>query len=564
MLATVSTAVSLLLGEAVIRFFGVAPEIKVIELGSESCIYQRSTNPILGFELKPNFRCAKPDLIQSYERTNSHGQRDGARSIHKAEGVRRILLLGDSVVEGYGLREDDTISRQLEIIDSTGKTEVLNFGVSAYCTRAEIELLETKGLQFDPDEVVLVFVENDFDNFNREAFPLGGTIQRPPLATTLFANSHLFRATSVKLDLFHLGAEADPVQWNQNAIGDNNVVEGIRRLRALADRGTFRATIAVWPRFLNHEIVDVHVMPGSDRVLVIESLAELYGIPCFRLSHYFRQHWNSTADVANPRLHYTSGDELHPSREGARVAALAIQRYLSKDAVQPMPNKVVGDAGRAIEVARQLGSATPNYARVHNQLGSKLVKSGDLQAAMHEFNRALEEDSQNAVAHNNLGVVYERMSNEEQAQKHFVRAVELQSDFAHAHFNLSRLLVRQGRVKAATLGLQRVLAIDPHHVGALNLFGAELGKRKRFAEAESYLERAVLLAPEHAEAHNNLGVVYAAQGQLAQAARQFQTALEADPAHPRARQNLRSVQTALDQLPSEDGQDPSDQAKPGP
>ena len=49
---------------------------------------------------------------------------------------------------------------------------------------AEIELLETKGLAFEPDVVVLVFVENDFDNFNREAFPLGGTIAVSVLAVT--------------------------------------------------------------------------------------------------------------------------------------------------------------------------------------------------------------------------------------------------------------------------------------------------------------------------------------------------------------------------------------------
>ena len=79
-------------------------------------------------------------------------------------------MLGDSVVEGVGLRDlDDTVSRQLEKLYPDGRTEVLNFGVSAYCTLAEVELLEVKGLAFDPDVVILVFVENDYLNFNREA-----------------------------------------------------------------------------------------------------------------------------------------------------------------------------------------------------------------------------------------------------------------------------------------------------------------------------------------------------------------------------------------------------------
>ena len=75
----------------------------------------------------------------------------------------------------------------------------------AYCTRAEVELLEVKGLQFDPDVVILVFVENDFDNFNREAFPLGGTIERPAVVESLFARSHLFRLACVQCNLFHFG-----------------------------------------------------------------------------------------------------------------------------------------------------------------------------------------------------------------------------------------------------------------------------------------------------------------------------------------------------------------------
>ena len=112
-------------------------------------------------------------------------------------------MLGDSVVEGYGLKEPDTISFQLESLFDEATTEVLNFGVSAYCTRAEVELLEKRGLQFSPDVGVLVFVENDFDNFNREAFPLGETIQRPAIVRSAFQRSHLFRLSCVQLNLFH-------------------------------------------------------------------------------------------------------------------------------------------------------------------------------------------------------------------------------------------------------------------------------------------------------------------------------------------------------------------------
>ena len=77
---------------------------------------------------------------------------------------------------------------------------MLNFGVSGYCTRAEIELLETKGLAFDPDVVVVVFVENDFDNFNTQLTDLAVRAPDSALAGWLFHRSSLVQSqTSTRL-----------------------------------------------------------------------------------------------------------------------------------------------------------------------------------------------------------------------------------------------------------------------------------------------------------------------------------------------------------------------------
>lgn len=547
--AVCATLLALLAGEAMIRVLGRAPGIKPIQLSSYDCIYKRSTNPILGFDLKPNYRSDDPDYIQTYERTNSHGQRDRERTLEKPDGVRRILLLGDSVVEGYGLRESETISRQLEDLYPEGSTEVLNFGVSAYCTRAEIELLEVKGLQFDPDVVVLVFVENDFDNFNREAFPLGGTIDRPAFVKALFQRSHLFRLACIRWDLFHFGAEADPVGWNQDAIGDNNVAEGLRRCRELAERHGFQPLVAIWPRFLDDRIADVCFMPRGSEQLIVEHLAAMHDIPSVRLSAFFRRHRAESAGAVNPRLRYSSGDELHPSPAGCHVAAEALKRILADlnlgraPSAREIPRSAKMYAA-AVAAAQALGQAQPNYARVHNRMGTEFLKKGELAEAVAEFKQALEADPTHAGAHNNLGVTYERLGHEA-AQAQFERAIELRPDFTHAHFNLARLLMRTGRVAPAVAELQRTIEIDPKHVGALNMLGMAFGRQQRFAEAQSHLERAVRLDPDHAEARSNLGAAYAGQGRLREAVAQFEAALRIDPNDPEARENLKSVKAAL-------------------
>ncbi len=549
MLAICAAALALVAGEGIVRLLRLAPAFKPIEIDSYDCFYERSTNPILGFELKPNCRSDDPDFIQTYERTNSHGQRDRPRTLQKPDGVRRILLLGDSVVEGYGLPEADTISRRLEGLYADGSTEVLNFGVSAYCTRAEIELLEVKGLQFDPDVVVLVFVENDFDNFNREAFPLAGLADRPAVVKGLFRTSHLFRLTAIGLNLFQFAAEADPARWNQEAIGDNNVADGLRRFRELADRHGFQPVVAIWPRFLDDRVADVCFLPDDNERLVVEHLAAMHGLPAFRLSEFFQQHQQTAPGKLNPQLRYSQGDELHPSAEGTRIAAQALQQILADldagptPATNSLPRSPETDA-RALAAAQALGQATPNYARVHNRIGTELLHAGRPAEAAARFEQALQEDPTYAGACNNLGVACERLGRAD-AQAHFERAVQLQPDFVPARFNLARLLMQMGRVAESVSQLQHTIRIDPNHVGALNMLGMALGRRQKFAEARSYLERAVRLDPNHAEARSNLGAAYAGLGLLQEAIVQFEAALRIDPQDPGALENLKRVKAAL-------------------
>lgn len=552
--AIVATLLALLVSEGLVRALGRAPDVKAIQLGSSQCVYRRSTNPVLGFELKADYRNDNPDFIQSYERTNSHAQRDRERTMEKPAGVRRILLLGDSVVEGYGLREDATISRQLEELYTDGAIEVLNFGVSAYCTRAEVELLEVKGLRFDPDLVILVFVENDFDNFNREAFPLGGTIERPAVVQSLFVRSQLFRLACVQCNWFHFGAEMDPVRWNQDAIGDNNVDQGLRRFRELADAHGFSPLVAIWPRFFDDRIADVHFLPDDDGELVIERLASIHGVPSVRLSEPLQQLATSADGVRNPRLRYTTGDGLHPSAEGGRAAAQVLKQTLADlDAgrLATMAKTIrSADAGSAaVAAARALGKDTPSYVRVYNRLGNDLLKSGKLPDAVDQFEKALEEDPNHAPTYNNLGIAYERLGRVAEALAQFEYALQLEPDFVHPRFNRARILLKQGRVNEALAEFQKTLQIDPDHLGALRTLGVELGKREGLAQAQSYLERAVRIDPEHTETHNNLGVVYAALGRTAEAVAQFQEALRVDPVNARAAENLRSMQSVIQPKP---------------
>jgi tetratricopeptide (TPR) repeat protein len=449
------------LAEVAVRALRLAPEYRFIDVTHSDTVYRRSANPVLAFELKPDWRDPDADLVRSYPFTNSHGLRDVERARTKPPGVRRILLLGASVVEGVGIRDlDDTMSRQAEALAGPG-TEVLNFGVSAYCTRAKVELLRTKGLAFDPDVVVLVFARSDFDNFNQEAFQLGAAAPRPAAVERLFAASHAFRALATRLDLFGYRAQVDPGGWNAEAIGENNVVDGLRLLAALAREHGFAPLVAVWPRFTDDGIEDPGEMPGRPGELVVEALCRMEGIPSFRFSPYFQADRMASDPAGSPRRRYTIGDRIHPNREGCRVAARAVLEEAARAAEEFAGAEPSGRDEAAVAAARALGGVRPDESRRLVNVGNALLAEGKARAAIDAYTRALQQSPQLADAHHNLGVALRADGRPEAALLEFARAARLDPEHADAYLAFGVTLTRLGRPREAIPALERAVALRP-------------------------------------------------------------------------------------------------------
>jgi len=135
------------------------------EIGDSSSLrglVQPSSVPDMVFELKPNLRGR---FLGKGLRTNNFGMRGPDTTLEKPEGVLRIAGLGDSVMFGWGVEEDETY---LSIIESRLKeeginAEVLNFAVPGYNTAMELATFREKAIHFEPDLVLLHFVNNDLD-----------------------------------------------------------------------------------------------------------------------------------------------------------------------------------------------------------------------------------------------------------------------------------------------------------------------------------------------------------------------------------------------------------------
>ena len=98
---------------------------------------------------------------------SSQGLRDREFTLEKPPGVYRILMLGDSTTFGWGVAQNETAAKVLERelnaahIPGYDRFEVLNSGVGNYDTVQEVTYYETRGREFHPDLVILVYFIND-------------------------------------------------------------------------------------------------------------------------------------------------------------------------------------------------------------------------------------------------------------------------------------------------------------------------------------------------------------------------------------------------------------------
>jgi len=105
-------------------------------------------------------------------RFNREGLRDRDRPYQKPPGVRRVALIGDSMIAAMATEEHNTAARLLEeLLNAPGaaaRWEVLNFGISGSSTGQELLMYREIAARYDPDIVLCaVYTGNDFGDNSR-------------------------------------------------------------------------------------------------------------------------------------------------------------------------------------------------------------------------------------------------------------------------------------------------------------------------------------------------------------------------------------------------------------
>ncbi|MDP3510405.1 MAG: SGNH/GDSL hydrolase family protein [Candidatus Melainabacteria bacterium] len=150
--------VALLAVEATLAFAGLGeeelfqldPEIGTVHMTNKSITWR------------------KEGYARSY--LHSNGLRESGITEAKPAGVYRIVLLGDSQVEGIQVALEDTAGQLLEkrLTKILGRpVQVLNFGVSGYSTVQEFLLMKREVFKYSPDMVLMGYDSRDmFENWS--------------------------------------------------------------------------------------------------------------------------------------------------------------------------------------------------------------------------------------------------------------------------------------------------------------------------------------------------------------------------------------------------------------
>jgi hypothetical protein len=153
----IALAASFALAETGVRLFYGAP------IAERLPIMMMRANPTRGYEMVPSL---DHYTYQNHVHINALGLR-GAEVEPKKPGELRVLFLGDSLVYGQGMADDESMPARLEQTlrarDPTHAWSVVNAGVRAYDTHQELALLEELGSRIQPDFVLLGWYWNDLN-----------------------------------------------------------------------------------------------------------------------------------------------------------------------------------------------------------------------------------------------------------------------------------------------------------------------------------------------------------------------------------------------------------------
>lgn len=264
----------------------------------------------IGYLLAPNQKLRR--FGNSFQ-TNQYSMRSQEITA-KLEDRRRILLLGDSVVNGSWWTDGaETLSSLLANQLNDDAVEVLNASANSWGPRNELAYLERYGL-FDADALVLIINTDDLFATEPTSLAVGKSYSYPdrPPALAIVELYQLFVAPPKSIPELEQLKQAKDDRLSKN-------LAAIREIKAIADAANTEFILVLTP--LLREFQEGSTPEELEARNRLQELAKAEQIEYID----FLKAW---ADFPQPEFLYR--DRIHPSPQGNSKIVEAIAEQLTK------------------------------------------------------------------------------------------------------------------------------------------------------------------------------------------------------------------------------------------
>jgi lysophospholipase L1-like esterase len=332
LLAASTTVGTVTLLEAVVR--GVIDDGRQLDL--EMWKYARdvkrvAADPDVGHEHRPG---ARARLMGVDVVINDQKLRDREIGFERQTGRFRILMLGDSLVFGWGVPAEATIPKRLEdLLNGAGiQAEVLNAGVGNYNTSMETAYYLAEGRRYHADLVLLGYFINDAER--RPRYDAGWPARESA------AYAYITARLDVLLRMMGVGEHAnwrihfariyDPADLTS---GWPETMAAFDRLGAAARADDVRIAVVNLP-----ELHQLRHYPFAEQEAKVRSLAEAKNFAYLDLLP-------AVADL-EPSTLWVAPDDTHPNAKADEIYASSIFRFLQSNGLLPTRDVVSGQSRR--------------------------------------------------------------------------------------------------------------------------------------------------------------------------------------------------------------------------
>jgi Flp pilus assembly protein TadD len=207
---------------------------------------------------------------------------------------------------------------------------------------------------------------------------------------------------------------------------------------------------------------------------------------------------NSTDNLANPN---------HPPRRvTAGNRASDEMAHLWLQVLPRTPHGTQDDPRMLLQesLAQHKVEKDPRDFESHYNLAAMLQAQGKLEAAVAQYEAALQIRPRDAVANNALGGALLAANRVDQAVAYLKTALDDRPDYFDARYNLGNALASEGDFGGAVEQFSAAVHLNPQDADAEANLGSALAQTGQISEAKAHFEKALKLNPDHKLARENL------------------------------------------------------------